>query len=292
MARATFPTPVAGTFYPIYNSGIKQYLPPSPEMPLDKVSVIFVAFAHAYRFPEADSRGATLQLEQGQDEEHDRLLGLVEYARTANAGIKILISLGWEHDDWTFISDDHTSGTNLFPASVVELVRKYQLDGFDIDDEGIGKQGPSGNIEKEDFDAVVRKVRAGLDAAAEQDGKPYFFTVTPAFGLAQVNKDNMDCFDLINVQTYALFNPTVDDFKDLGYPPEQINWGVDCQDCDTKEITYPAPKHYKGLAGIFNWTITADAACSYQFTKRIADDVGYKAEEKSGARGDTAIFLE
>ncbi|HLM69701.1 MAG TPA: hypothetical protein VK358_19315, partial [Longimicrobium sp.] len=71
MSSQASPTPYAGTYYPIYNSGVKQYIPPTPDMPFGQVSAIFVAFAHAY--PAGTGPGAQLQLEQGQTEEPARL---------------------------------------------------------------------------------------------------------------------------------------------------------------------------------------------------------------------------
>lgn len=268
MSRAAFPTPYAGSYYPIYNSGVNQYIPPTPDMPFDKVSALFVAFAHAY--PTGSTGAAELQLEQGQPEEPTRLSLLTSVARQANPGIKILISLGWGHDDWSYIAADYTSGANNFPASVVALVRQYQLDGFDIDDESIN--GSSGQISQPDFDAVIQNIRNALDAASAADDKPYYLTITPAFGSAQVDTDNMGCFDLINAQCYG--GSTPGDFTTLGYPLAQIAWGIDTEGCDP---TYPSKSQYQGLAGIFNWTMSADSACNYKYTEQIARDVGYSA---------------
>lgn len=92
MSSQAFPTPYAGTYYPIYNSGVKQYIPPTPDMPFAQVSAIFVAFAHAY--PAGTGPGAQLQLEQGQTEEPARLQLLTSVARKVNPNVKILISLG------------------------------------------------------------------------------------------------------------------------------------------------------------------------------------------------------
>lgn len=266
MSRAAFPTPYAGTYYPIYNSGVNQYITPTQDMPFDKVSAIFVAFAHAY--PVGSSNGAELLLEQGQPEEPARLSLLTSVARQVNPGIKILISLGWGHNDWTYISADYTSGTNNFPASVVALIREYQLDGFDIDDESIN--GSSGSISQSDFDAVIQNLRSALDAASAADGKPYYLTITPAFGTAQVDTANMDCFDLINAQCYGGSFPN--DFTSLGYPLSQIAWGIDTEGCSP---VFPNRSQYQGLAGIFNWTMSADSACNYRYTQQIASDVGY-----------------
>jgi len=266
MSSQAFPTPYAGTYYPIYNSGVNQYIPPTPDMPFDQVSAIFVAFAHAY--PTSSGQGAQLQLEQGQTEEPARLQLLTSVARQVNPNIKILISLGWEHNDWTYISDDYTSGTNSFPPSVVALIRQYELDGFDIDDEGIG--GSSGSITQPDFNAVIQNLRNALDAAGEADGKTYYLTIAPAFGTAQVTQDNMGNFDLINAQCYGGSSPS--QFIALGYPAQQVAWGVNSEGCSSP---LPSPSDYQGLAGIFNWTMSADSACGFRYTTQIAAAVGY-----------------
>ncbi|MEM9024654.1 MAG: glycosyl hydrolase family 18 protein, partial [Bacteroidota bacterium] len=180
-----FPTPYAGSYYPLYNSGVNQYIPPTPDMPFGDISTLYAAFAHAY--PTGNMKGATLQLEQGQPEEPDRLRLLNSVARQVNPDIKILISLGWGHQDWTYIAADFIFGYNLFPDSVVALIREYGLDGFDIDDESIN--GSSGYITQQQFNAVVANIRAALDAASSEDGKPYYFTITPASGTGQVTSD-------------------------------------------------------------------------------------------------------
>jgi chitinase len=266
MSRTPFPTPCAGTYYPIYNAGVNQYIPPTADMPFDKVSAIFVAFAHAY----PAGTGATLQLEQGQPDEPARLSLLVKVARQVNPGIKILISLGWGKNDWTYISNDY-NGPKQFPASVVALIRRYGLDGFDIDDESIGGGGSSGDISQPDFNGVIQDLREALDAASAKDGKPCFLTIAPAGGSAHVTRENMSAFDLINPQCYGGSYPA--DFTGLGYPRGQVAWGIMTEGCTPD---YPSASEYKGLAGIFNWTMSADSACGYRYTRQIASDVGYR----------------
>lgn len=265
MSRTPFPTPCAGTYYPIYNSGPRQYIEPTPQMPFDKVSAIFVAFAHAYA---SSPTSAALRLEQGQPDEPARLRLLVQVARRANPRIKILISLGWGHDDWTYIAADYASGTNGFPGSVVALIRQYGLDGFDIDDESIN--GTSGEITPEQFNGVVWNLRGALDAAGAADGKPYFLTIAPAGGAAEVTRENMGAFDLINAQCYGRSYP--ESFTALGYPRRQVAWGINTEDTPP---AYPTQAQYQGLAGIFNWTMSADSVRNYPYTLRIARDVGY-----------------
>lgn len=126
--RAAFPTPYAGSYYPIYNSGVNQWIDPTPSMPFDKVSALFVAFAHAYPDP-TNASGALLTLEQGQPHEAKRLPMLTAVARSVNPDIKILISLGRSDQgtDWAAINTD-ANGANEFPASVVSFIRQYELE--------------------------------------------------------------------------------------------------------------------------------------------------------------------
>jgi len=149
----------------------------------------------------------------------------------------------------------------------VALIRHYQLDGFDIDDEAVR------GIDQPSFDGVIRNLREALDRAAAADGKPYYLTITPDLGTGQVTKDNMGHFDLINAQCYSrLTSPQK--FIDLHYPPAQTAWGINTERCKPQ---YPTPAQYKELAGIFNWSMSSDSACNnFQYTKKIAADVGYK----------------
>jgi len=273
LAAGPFGTHYAGTYYPIYNSGVGQYIPPETSMPFDKVSTIFVAFAHAYQ---DGKQAAELRLQEDQPDEANRLSLLTKVAREVNPDVKILISLGWGMNDWTYISQDYNR-ENRFPASVVDLIRQYGLDGFDIDDESIG--GSSGSISQNDFNGVIQNIRDALDRASRKDGKPYYLTITPAFGNAQVSQKNVHNFDLINVQCYGETDYTLcsgkafPDITSLGYPKDKIAWGIRAK----SGCPWPSSSELEGLAGIFDWTMSRDSASNppYKFTKEIAKKVGY-----------------
>lgn len=279
----TFPLPYAGTFYPIYNSGPGQWLAPdkAPIPPFDAVSALFVAFAHAY----PDGNGAIFTYEAGQSEEPMRLRELSRAARIANPHIKIIMSLGWGKNDWTYINNDYVNHANKFVPSVIAFIRTNHLDGIDIDDESIGEDSltSSGHISQTNFDGVIANLRNALNYAALQDGKSYYLTITPAGnnqegGLVntQVDGQNAASFNLINIQSYYNGSETFgEDFFNallsIGYPQTQMANGIDSQEsCDP---TYPP---YIGLAGIFNWNMTADSICqNYSNTMTIANLVGY-----------------
>lgn len=280
LPSSTFPLPYAGTFYPIYNSGAGQWLPPnqSPIPPFNRVSAIFVAFAHTY----AQRNGAIINYEQGQPDEPARLALLVQAAHAANPNIKILISLGWGKNDWTPINSDYVNHANVFIPSVIQFIRTNHLDGIDIDDESIGES--SGSIPQANFDGVIANLRNALNYASLQDGKPYYLTITPAgnneepggIENTQVDTINVTSFDLINIQTYFADGQWGIDFFDalvaIGYPKKQIANGIDVQETNCNSDFPP----YIGLAGMFNWNMTKDSTCSdYANTITIANMVGY-----------------
>lgn len=258
-----YPLPIAATYYPIYNNSVGEYVIPTNTMPFNKVSTILIAFAHTY----PKGRGAILDFEDTQPDEINRLPLLVNTARLVNPDIKFLISLGWEHNDWTYINLDYINHANQFVPSVINFIRVHHLDGFDIDDEGIN--GSSGYIPQQNFDAVIKNLRTALDQASKEDKKNYYLTITPAFGLGNVDNSNINNFDLINTQNYGGSNP--DEFTKLGYPAKQITQGVLIDNNCSESV--PIDTQY---AGLFSWNMTADIRCNYYFTNKIADVVGYK----------------
>ncbi|MFJ1269329.1 glycoside hydrolase family 18 protein [Legionella lytica] len=278
LPSSKFPRPYAGTFYPIYNSGAGQWLPPNqaPIPPFNRVSAIFVAFAHVYTL----QNGAIFTYERGQIEQASRLALLVQTARAANPNVKILMSLGWNKDDWSAVNRDYINHANLFVPSVIQFIRTNNLDGIDIDDESIG--GTSGSIPQANFDGVIANLRNALNYASLQDGKVYYLTITPAgnnvssgIDYTQVDALNVKSFDLINIQTYfdetwanRFFNALIA----VGYPKTQIANGIDV-DLANCNPDFPT---YIGLAGLFNWTMTQDSTCSnYANTITLANMVGY-----------------
>lgn len=277
LPSSKFPRPYAGTFYPIYNSGAGQWLPPNqaPLPPFNRVSAIFVAFAHVYTV----QNGAIFTYERGQADQASRLALLVQTARAANPNIKILMSLGWSKDDWSSVNTDYLNHANLFVPSVIQFIRTNNLDGIDIDDESIG--GTSGSIPQANFDGVIANLRNALNYASLQDGKAYYLTITPAgnnvpsgIDNTQVTALNAPSFDLINIQTYfyeAWANRFFNALIAVGYPKTQIANGIDVEpNCNPN---FPA---YIGLAGLFNWTMTQDSTCSdYANTITLANMVGY-----------------
>ncbi|HEX9509110.1 MAG TPA: glycoside hydrolase family 18 protein [Puia sp.] len=127
-----------------------------------------------------------------------------------NPSLKILISIG----GWTwskFFSDAvlTESSRQLFAASAMDIVARFQLDGVDIDWEYPGLIGDSNVYRPEDkmnYTLMFRSLRAGLDSLSRITGKPY--QVTTAVGASQPFLDHTEMdkaqlyLDYVNIMSY------------------------------------------------------------------------------------------
>ncbi|HTE01092.1 MAG TPA: glycoside hydrolase family 18 protein [Mucilaginibacter sp.] len=134
-----------------------------------------------------------------------------------NPNLKVVISIG----GWTWsgkFSDAVLTDTArmAFAASAVDIVRRYDLDGVDIDWEYPGRPGLQGNVyrpeDKQNFTLMFRDLRHALDSVKQQTGKNYLLT-TAVGGFASF-LDNTEMgkaqqyLDYINLMTYD-FSDTV-----------------------------------------------------------------------------------
>ena len=128
-----------------------------------------------------------------------------------NPALKILISIG----GWTWsgrFSDAVLTDTarQAFAASAVEIIRKYDMDGIDIDWEYPGRPGYQGNIyrpeDKRNYTLLFRDIRRQMDTLQQQTGKKYLLT-TAAGGfknyLANTDMGSAQQYlDYVNLMTY------------------------------------------------------------------------------------------
>jgi chitinase len=141
-------------------------------------------------------------------------------------GFKVVVSVGgW---DWSNRFSDLAASPQAragFVASSVKLVRRFGLDGVDIDWEFPGEVGVPcwpGRIcarpaDKANFVLLARELRAAFDAAGQHDGKHYVITIASGAGAGYVKDDEpaaeserggawlralAPSLDWINVMTY------------------------------------------------------------------------------------------
>jgi chitinase len=128
-----------------------------------------------------------------------------------NPALKILISIG----GWTWsgkFSDAVLSDTSRqgFAASAVAIIKKYDMDGIDIDWEYPALPGDKGNIyrpeDKQNYTLMFKELRRQLDDLQKQTGKKYLLTT--AVGGFKDFADNTEMdkaqeyLDYINLMTY------------------------------------------------------------------------------------------
>lgn len=277
MSNTKFAEPLVGSFYPIYNSGVGQWNVPHDAMPFDKINTLFIAFAHVHEvngkiiLDYENARNNKVVLDG--DSDHDRIMQIVHIAKAKNPKIKLLISLGWGQDDWHRISADIKKGKAMsFPQSIIDFIRINQLDGFDIDYEGV--YGISDN----DFTKVIQKIRNEFKIASNVDGKPYILSITPDNSYHPLTSESAQLFDLVNLQTYwnrltvanhKVYSSLLEDFIQFGVPANKISVGLVCDppidDIDARVAAY----QIKHLNGVFFWVFTKDAENEFQTTNNI-----------------------
>lgn len=131
--------------------------------------------------------------------------------KSRNPDLKILISIGgWA---WSENFSDAVltgAGRKLFAHTAVDIIRKYKLDGVDIDWEYPGIPGEEGNVyrpeDKQNFTLMFQALRASLDSLEKETGGKYLLTTAVGGGKNFLEHTEMaeaaKYLDLVNIMTY------------------------------------------------------------------------------------------
>ena len=140
--------------------------------------------------------------------------------RRQHPHLRVLVSVGGWTGSGGFSDVALTAeGRKRFVESVLDFVRRHDLDGLDVDWEYPGLPG-NGNThrpeDKADFTALLAELRAGLDAEGAAHGRRYLLTFAagafPEF-LDQTEMEKAQAsVDFVNLMTYA--------FREAGADPE------------------------------------------------------------------------
>jgi len=128
-----------------------------------------------------------------------------------NPALKILISIGgwaWSENFSDAVLTD--TSRKYFAESAVDIIKKYQLDGVDIDWEYPTIPGEEGNIyrpeDKQNFTLMFKELRLELDSLQQQTGKKYLLT-TAVGGFSRFIQNTemgnaQQYLDYVNLMTY------------------------------------------------------------------------------------------
>jgi len=160
-----------------------------------------------YAFADIKNNRALLRWER-TDTVNLRNLNLL---KKQNPALKVLISIG----GWTWsrnFSDAVLTDTSrqAFAGSAVDIIKKYDLDGIDIDWEYPGRPGFEGNIyrpqDKQNYTLMFKELRKQMDTLARQTGKKYLLTTAAGAFKSFLDNTQMDkaqrYLDFINLMTY------------------------------------------------------------------------------------------
>ncbi|SET08020.1 glycosyl hydrolase family 18 protein [Paenibacillus sp. NFR01] len=155
-----------------------------------------------------------------------------------NPNLKTVISVG----GWTWsnrFSDVAATATTreVFANSAVDFIRKYKMDGVDLDWEYPVSGGLAGNSyraeDKQNYVLLLQKIREKLNAAGTADGKTYLLTIASGASPAYVQNNNLagiaSVVDWINIMTYDFngsWNTTTGHNAPLYYDPAAASSGL------------------------------------------------------------------
>lgn len=153
--------------------------------------------------------------------------------REYNPNLGILLSIGgWSAGGFSEAAAT-AEGRRLFAETSVEILRKYQLDGIDVDWEyptyaaaGIGASPD----DKYTFTLLLEELRKALDAQGEKDGRHYYLTIAVGAGQYFVDGTEMDkahkYLDWVQLMTYDMrggFQNTTGHHTNLYTPTGDLN---------------------------------------------------------------------
>jgi chitinase len=188
-----------------------------------------------------------------------------------NSDLKILISVGgWSRSK--FFSDAALTpeSRDIFAQSAIDFLKKYDIDGIDLDWEYPGLSG-DGNVyravDKQNFTLMLKVLREYLDRQSELDGRtsdPYLLTI--ATGASQSYLDHTEMhtaqqyLDFINIMTYDFHtggSPIAGHHSNL-YPSKSIHFtGPSADKAIQQHIDAGIPSHKLVLGVPFygrSWT--------------------------------------
>jgi len=156
-------------------------------------------------------KGRAFLTNEKTDSTNFRKLNLL---KKKNTDLKILISIGgwaWSENFSDAVLTD--SSRRIFAESSVDIIKKYNLDGVDIDWEYPAMPGEEGNIvrpeDKQNYTLMFQAIREALDVYEQESGSKKLLTT--AVGGYKIFADHTEMdkaskyLDYVNLMTYDLF---------------------------------------------------------------------------------------
>jgi chitinase len=142
-------------------------------------------------------------------------LGQLQALKAKNPALKIIVSVGgWGADNFSDAAFSDQS-RDRFARSAVDLIKRYALDGIDLDWEYPGQAGPGIKYrpeDKENFTYLLKTLRQQLDTLSDERRRAgadrYTLTIASAAGnyFKHTEMDKLHAYlDWINIMTYDFY---------------------------------------------------------------------------------------
>lgn len=193
-----------------------------------------------------------------------RLQWVIQRARQKNPNIKILAQQFWDGQDLQDLKEDKF---DHYAECVQGIVRKYGLDGYEIDYEWRKHATclPSGNVVPY-ASTVLQKIRDKLNVLGKDMGKQMYVTISAASAM-YFDKKMADAVDFVNIQSYdGGYLLSVSDFTAVGVPKEKLLYGIwsekvkdGFRETSRSHSVDEVKAAYRDgqLAGIHNWRLNS-----------------------------------
>lgn len=152
----------------------------------------------------------------GDEAQAAQQLAKLQALKAKNPDLKLLVSVGgWGADGFSDAAYTEKS-REVFSKSAVEMIKRYGLDGIDIDWEYPGQPGPGIKYRKEDketFTLMLKSLREHLDTLSDERGRKgedrYLLTIASNDDQSYFDHTNMGevypYLDFINVMSYDMY---------------------------------------------------------------------------------------
>ena len=193
-----------------------------------------------------------------------RIKNIVNLCRTANPDTEILISSAPYIPEANYL--EALKNPQKFADSVVRYVKKYNLDGFDMDWESpLIKYDP---VVIAQLPVLFSTCRDTLRATGlNPHGKPYKVTTSVGYHIPKTVASLKDSVDGINIMSYG--GPNADllilmasQYLAAGFPAEKMIGGATCETVDPETESTVAAKwsyvHQQNMGGMFAWRMDND----------------------------------
>jgi hypothetical protein len=217
-----------GTNYNNSNSCYQTLIQNSVYQSVDILNLCFVTTlpTSAKTVPTGDGSSYTIQMgassHPGGLTNQDYMNYIIRDARKSNSSIRIAVTLNWGDGNVLsniFSNSNYSAQQNAenFAANLMAYLKKFDLDGFDIDWES--------PISDQTTQAQFALLVNAIGAQFKQQDKPYYLTLSPAeVGNLDATAVNNN-ISFVNLQLYSGFT-SPDSFKDAGVNPNLFAYGA------------------------------------------------------------------